>query len=98
MSNSKMFDDDLEIITLTNEKDEDIDFAVINSVVMDDLTYYLVVEARHIEDDNVEAMILKKIEEDEEDYILEFVEEDEEFLKITKIFEDGSEDFNFEFI
>lgn len=94
------FDDELmdgyETLMLTDEEGNEAEFVIIDSVESDGESYILVIEAELIEDDDAEAMILKKTKEDSDEVSYELIEEDDEFDKIADLFADNSEEYDVE--
>ena len=91
------FDDEPEIISLTDEDGEEKDYAILDSVEYNGAAYVLLVPADEIDDDETDAIILKDVSsEDDEDPIFEDPAE-EEFDAVSGIFrERENDDYDFE--
>ncbi len=84
--------DDVEVITLFGEKGEEKDFAVVDALRLEEANYLLVVNIEQNEEaEEVEACILKEIEEENSDIVYELVEEDEEFEKLIELFQENGD-------
>ena len=94
------FDDEVmdgyETIMLTDEDGNEAEFAVIDAVEADGASYILVLEADLLDDEDAEAMILKKTSEDGDDVSYELIEDDEEFDKVADLFAQNNEDYDVE--
>lgn len=89
------FDDDLEdefdTVTMTDEETgENIEFAVIDKLEHKGNSYLLVVETELMEDDETDAVILKKVGSTENDLTYALVEDDNEFNIVADIFQKNS--------
>ena len=91
------FDEELteefETLILTDEDGIDTEFMVVDSLECDGNSYILVLEAALIDDEDAEAMILKKVKEDGEDSY-ELIEDDDEFNKVADLFAKQSEEYD----
>ncbi len=84
--------EDVEVITLYGENGEENDFAVVDALRLEDTNYLLVINIEQDEEDEeVEACILKEIEEENSEVVYELVEEDEEFEKLIKLFQENDD-------
>jgi len=93
------FEDDFEefeTIMLTDEDGEEVEFAVIDAVEAEGQSYILVLEAELLDDENAEAMILKKTAEDGEDVNYELIEDDAEFDKVAELFQNANDEYDVE--
>ena len=89
-------EDEFEIITVTDdETGEDIDFAIIDSIIFGGNEYVLVVEAEFIDDEESEAAILKKCVKDGEEFYA-LVEDDTEFDAVADLFDAEGEEYDIE--
>ncbi|MCL2350947.1 MAG: DUF1292 domain-containing protein [Firmicutes bacterium] len=90
-------EEEYEIITLLDDDDEEVSFAVLDSKEVNGVTYLLVLEEEDLDDDEAEASILKGVPVDgEEDIVYEFVEDDKEFEFAAGLFDEENEDFDIE--
>ena len=90
-------EEEYEIITLLDDDDEEVSFAVLDAKEANGATYLLVLEEEALDDDEAEASILKGVIVDGEDEIVyEFVEDDKEFEFAAGLFDEGNEDFEIE--
>lgn len=84
--------DDVEVITLIGEGGEENNFAVVDALRFEDINYLLVVNIEQDEDDEeLEACILKEIQEEGSDVVYEIVEDDEEFEKLIEMFQENDD-------
>ena len=88
--------EEFETIMLTDENGEEVEFAVIDAVEADGESYILVLEADLLEDENAEAMILKKTAEDGEEVNYELIEDDAEFDKVAELFQNANDEYDVE--
>ena len=83
------FDEELveefDTILITDEDGIETEFMIIDSLEFEGNTYILVLESALIDDEDAEAMVLKKVAEDGEEDSYELIEDDEEFDKVAKI-------------
>ena len=94
------FDEELveefDTILLTDEDGIETEFMIIDSLEYDGNTYILVLESALIDDEDAEAMVLKKVAEDGEEDSYELIEDDEEFDKVADLFAAQGEDYDVE--
>ncbi|HCT64900.1 MAG TPA: DUF1292 domain-containing protein [Lachnospiraceae bacterium] len=93
------FEDDFEefeTIMLTDEEGKEVEFAIIDAIETEGQSYILLLEAELLDDENAEAMILKKIAEDGEEVNYELIEDDAEFDKIAELFQNGNDEYDVE--
>lgn len=90
---SEPFDDldeiEFEIVTMTDDDGEEIEFSIVDNVTSGSNRYLLVVETALLDDDDdeaSEALILKEISINSDDVTYELVEEDAEFDRIAEMF------------
>lgn len=84
-------EDEMEIVTLTADDGEEIDFYVIDSIETENGKYLLMVAADEIEDEESDAVIFREVVEENEDVIYEEIEDDEEFNRIAGLFSKGED-------
>lgn len=93
------FEDDFEefeTIMLTDEEGKEVEFAIIDAVETEGQSYILLLEAELLDDENAEAMILKKVAEDGEEVNYELIEDDAEFDKVAELFQNGNDEYDVE--
>jgi len=94
------FDDEImdgyETLMLTDENDVEVEFVIIDSVEIKGESYILVLESELVDDEDAEAMILKKTKEEGEEVSYEVIEDDTEFDMVADIFAKNSEDYDVE--
>lgn len=89
-------DDELETLFIIDEETEDeIELFVLDKILYNGLTYFLVIEAEAYDDDEAPASILKRVEI-EEDFYYETIEDDGEFEIVAKLFKGSDDDFELE--
>lgn len=88
--------EEFETIMLTDEEGEEVEFAVIDAVESEGQSYILVLEADLLDDENAEAMILKKTAEDGEEVNYELIEDDAEFDKVAELFQNANDEYDVE--
>ena len=88
--------DSYETIMLTDEDGNEAEFAVIDAIESEGASYILVLEAELLDDENAEAMILKKVGENGEDVNYELIEDDAEFDKVADLFAENNDDYDVE--
>lgn len=92
------FDDEFEIVTMTDENGEDVEFAIISNTEYNKQRYLLVVTVEDLDadDDSAEALIIKESGMDENDIKYELVEDDDEFDKVSEIFANETDEYDLE--
>ncbi len=86
--------DDHDVITMLNENGEEKSFVVVDAVRKDLNNYLLVVDAdEDVDEEEVNAVMLKEIREEEEELVYEIVEDEEEFERVIELFQEN-EDFD----
>lgn len=80
------FEDEFEMVTMTDDDGNDVEFVIIDNVRNAGERYLLVVERELMDDDETDAIILKEVSIDEEDVTYELVEEEAEFDKVADLF------------
>ena len=85
-------EEEADVITLTDEEGNNIDYMVVDGVENNDNLYLALVEAEHADDDECEFIILKCLsaEEDGEDSLVT-IDDEEEFNTVLKLFEARAE-------
>ena len=91
MENEKDFDYD--ILTLYDEEDNAIEYAVIDGVSYNEKMYLALVEAEHLNDEECEFLILRQDNDGEED-VLSSIEDEDEFNKVMELFDEKLEDYS----
>ncbi len=80
------------VITLIGENDEERDFSVIDALRLEDSNYLLVIDIEQDEEsEELEACILKEVNEEDGSLIYEIVEEEEEFEKLIEMFQENDD-------
>ena len=79
------------VLTLTDEEGNEVDFVVVNAVEYNGKTYVMLVEADRIEDDEAEALLLRVDDSGDED-VLVTVDDEEEFNAVSAEFERSYEE------
>lgn len=80
-----------DVITLTDEEGNEVDFMVIDGTEYNGKTYLMLVEANSADDEESEALLLR-VDEDGEEDILVSVDDEEEFNAVAAQFEEQYED------
>ena len=80
-----------DLITLTDEEGNEVDFIVVDGAEYNGKSYLMMVEADQEENENAEAFLLRVDEEGDEE-ILVTVDDEEEFNAVAKIFEEQEEE------
>ncbi len=88
-------EDGYDIVALTDENGNEVEYAVIGATKHKDTEYLLIVELSAVEDEEADASIIKKIQEDNEDFVFALVEDDSEFEEVAALFADNNEYFDF---
>ena len=83
MTENKDFEAD--IVTLTDEEGNDIDFEIIGELELDGNVYLALVP---VEEDGDEFVILKVTKDEDGNDMLVTIEDDDEFDKVADVFED----------
>lgn len=91
------YGDTYEVITITDEDGEQLDFFVIDAIDIENKKYLLVVSTQDYDEDEPEASILKEVSTEGDDIIYEFVEDDNEYNKALILFQDNDGDYEMEF-
>ena len=90
--------DDLEfeVVTMTDENGDDVEFSIIDNVACGGERYLLVVETELMDDDETDAIILKEVSINTDDVTYELVEDDAEFDRVADLFAQKAEDYTVE--
>lgn len=87
---------DTEVITFLNEKNQEVDFYVLEETRINGKNYILVADTLD-EEQEAEAMILVDTSEDDsEEAVYEIVDNEEELTSLSKIFSELMDDTNIE--
>ena len=81
-----------EIITLTDEDGNEINFVVVYAVEYNGKDYLALVEEEHYEDETCEFTILRVDETEGDDALLETIEDEDEFNNVLALLEDNLDD------
>lgn len=81
-----------EIITLTDEDGNEINFVVVYAVEYNGKDYLALVEEEHYEDETCEFTILRVDETEGDDALLETIEDEDEFNNVLALIEDNLDD------
>lgn len=79
------------VLTLTDEEGNEVDFVVVNAVEYEGKTYLMLVEADKLEDDEAEALMLR-VEDDGDEDVLVTVDDEDEFNAVSAEFEKSYEE------
>ena len=77
--------EEVDVVTLTDENGEEMDFVVLGETEMDGAIYYAMIP---IEEGSDEYVILKVVTDENGEDMLESVDDDDEFDKVADIFDD----------
>lgn len=90
INNEKELDEEISLITLTEEDGKEIDFEVIGAKEIDGTAYYAMIPVGAEEDnDGIIEYVLLKLEEDEEGgEVFVTVDDEDEFDKVANFFDD----------
>lgn len=78
------------------ETGETVAFAILSHVEYKETAYLLVADERDLEDEDMEAYILKAVEMDDEDVYYEIVDDEEEQTTVLALLEESLDDFDVE--
>lgn len=87
---------EFEVVTMTDENGEEIEFSIIDNVACGGERYLLVVETELMDDDETDAIILKEVAINTDDVTYELVEDDAEFDRVADLFAQKGEDYTVE--
>jgi len=83
-------DGEFEVITLTDEEGNAVDFSIVDAVEHNGTVYLELVETAHIEDDECEFIILKSTVEGDEG-VLVTIDNEDEFNTVLALFDEKAE-------
>ncbi len=81
-----------DILTLTDEEGNEVNFEIIDAVENEGKTYVLLVPAEAAEDDEVEVIMLR-VEDNGEEDVLVTVDDEDEFNAIAELFDKKAEEY-----
>lgn len=87
---------EFEVVTMTDENGNDVEFSIIDNVACGGDRYLLVVETELMDDDETDAIILKEVSINTDDVTYELVEDDAEFDRVADLFAQKAEDYDVE--
>lgn len=87
---------EFEIVTMTDEDGQEVEFSIIDNVACGGERYLLVVETELMDDDETDAIILKEVSINTDDVTYELVEDDAEFDRVADLFAQKGEDYTVE--
>nr|WP_294680986.1 DUF1292 domain-containing protein [uncultured Anaerotignum sp.] len=87
---------EFEVVTMTDENGNDVEFSIIDNVACGGERYLLVVETELMDDDETDAIILKEVSINTDDVTYELVEDDAEFDRVADLFAQKAEDYDVE--
>lgn len=87
---------EFEVVTMTDESGEEIEFSIIDNVACGGERYLLVVETELMDDDETDAIILKEVSINTDDVTYELVEDDAEFDRVADLFAQKGEEYSVE--
>ncbi len=87
---------EFEVVTMTDENGEEVEFSIIDNVACGGERYLLVVETELMDDDETDAVILKEVSINTDDVTYELVEDDAEFDRVADLFAQKGEDYTVE--
>ena len=87
---------EFEVVTMTDENGDAVEFSIIDNVDCGGERYLLVVETELMDDDETDAIILKEVSINTDDVTYELVEDDAEFDRVADLFAQKAEDYTVE--
>ena len=87
---------EFEVVTMTDENGQEVEFSIIDNVASGGERYLLVVETELMDDDETDAVILKEVSINADDVTYELVEDDAEFDRVADMFAQKGEDYEVE--
>ena len=87
---------EFEVVTMTDENGDDVEFSIIDNVACGGERYLLVVETELMDDDETDAIILKEVSINTDDVTYELVEDDAEFDRVADLFAQKADDYTVE--
>lgn len=85
------FEEEFETLIMTDENGNDTEFAIIDAIEYNSNTYYLVAEVEHLNDDDLDAALLKEVSSEGDEAIYEFVEDDDELQSVYALLRDNDD-------
>ena len=92
----EIHDLEFEVVTMTDEHGDAVEFSIIDNVACGGERYLLVVETELMDDDETDAIILKEVSINTDDVTYELVEDDAEFDRVADLFAQKAEDYTVE--
>lgn len=91
----ELFEEELDTVVMTDdETGEEIEFAILDHLEERGEKYLLVIETEAMQDDDVDALILKEMADEDDELTYAFVEDDLEFDRIADLFQKNSEEYD----
>lgn len=87
---------EFEVVTMTDENGQEVEFSIIDNVASGGERYLLVVETELMDDDETDAVILKEVSINTDDVTYELVEDEAEFDRVADLFAQKGEDYTVE--
>ena len=87
---------EFEVVTMTDENGDAVEFSIIDNGACGGERYLLVVETELMDDDETDAIILKEVSINTDDVTYELVEDDAEFDRVADLFAQKAEDYTVE--
>ena len=87
---------EFEVVTMTDENGDAVEFSINDNVACGGERYLLVVETELMDDDETDAIILKEVSINTDDVTYELVEDDAEFDRVADLFAQKAEDYTVE--
>lgn len=78
-----------DVITLTEDDGTEKDYFVVDAIEVDGTNYILVVDSDAFDEEEVDAFLLKEVQEDGEDVVYESVVDDNEYNKVIILLQDN---------
>ncbi len=91
------YENELSVITLTDEDGNEIDFIVLNGAAVGGTKYMLVVCAEDYDEEEPEAYIIKEVKDDGDEISFEFVEDDNEYAQAAVVLNSEDSDYEMKF-
>ena len=87
---------EFEVVTMTDENGDAVEFSIIDNVARGGERYLLVVETELMDDDETDAIIRKEVSINTDDVTYELGEDDAEFDRVADLFAQKAEDYTVE--
>ena len=81
------------VLTLTDEEGNEVDFEIINAVEYNQKTYLLLIEADADDEAEAEALMLR-VDDDGEDDVLVTVDDEDEFNAVAALFDEQDGEYD----